>query len=716
MRKLAIALLVVIALGLGALAVLLPGLVDSPAVRSRIEAGARDATGREFRYASLGVGLIPPRLRILEPSLAGEHEGDAPFLEAGEISLQVALWPLLARAVVLENLIVRNATLRLVRDADGLRLPEPPESSESQPAGEEKPSVPDEPGSGVSLAVQEVALRDSRILLEDRTVTPPAVWDLGDLEAEARLAADGPTAIDLSARIAEGSISLAGSADLSAETVDLEARLDDVGLALLAPYLDGDRDVIGALSGTVGITGPFAAPEVAAELRVTEGIVRIGDVNLRGPLDLRADLVGGDALSGTFDVDATAADLDAFEGAYLKPAGRPAHVKGRLVPRADGGLTVDDVELKIHNLDARGTVELDAAGERVRASLEVDPFPLEGWGELVPALAAYRPLGTVRPGPLEIATAPLSFRGRIDLDDVRAVLPDGPEASLRGAVVGQGDTVRFEDLVLATGGETLAISGRLEGLSHDVLRYQLALGAQGAESNTLLSAFTAVDDQVYGPLRLDTDLSGRTGDPRLESLRGRVAFGIQPGRLKDVSLLEQTVNRLGGFGEAALLVAGLKEPERMKKMERYYGDEFEELAGSFQVADGWARTQDLRLVYDGYRVDLAGGLRLFDQALDFSGKLTLEREVDETLSDASADAAPAEPAEPRQRVIELAKVRGTLDEPEVELAASTVRSLVGSYAGSKVRRKYGDKLDEKLGEGAGEQVEELLEGLFGGRK
>jgi hypothetical protein len=713
-KKIALGIIVLLVVAFAALAIFLPGMVSSPAVRARIESAAYDATGREFRFEELSVGLLPPRLRILGPSLAGEAEGDPAFAEAGEVSLQMALWPLLARAVVLESLVVHEATLRLVRDGSGLRLPEPPPAQGAgAPSGgpQEAPPSSDE-GAGVSLAVEKISLRNSRILFEDRTVTPAASFDLREIDATAKLSADGPTRFDVTAKLEEGEIELEGTADLSAETADLEARLDGVGLAALAPYLEADRTIAGALSGSVGIRGPFAAPELAADLRVRDGAVRIGDVDLRGPLALRADLAAGAALSGTFDVDASEAALDAFEGTYRKPAGRPANVRGRLVPRAEGGLSVDDVELKIHNLDARGRIESDASGGRLRAELTAEPIDLVGWDELVPALAEYGLRGTLRPGPLKLATAPLSFVGRIGLDGVKLALPEGAEIALRGAIEGTGDAIALSDLVLATGGEELRVSGRVDGLAKDVQGYRVTLAADGAEANTLLSAFTAVDGRLYGPLTLDTDLSGRTGDARLETVSGRMAFAIRPGRLKDVSLLEQTVNRLGMFGEAALLAAGLKEPERMKKMERYYGDEFQELAGTFQVAQGWARTQDLRLVYDGYRVDLKGGLRLFDRRLDFAGTLTMDREVDETLADASGEAA----AEPRQRVIELAEVKGTLDDPKVGLSSSTVRGLVGSYAGSKVRRKYQDKLDETLGEGAGDQVGDLVEGLFGGKR
>jgi len=709
-------LVVLLAVGLGALYALLPGLVEGPAVRERIEAGARDATGREFRYETLSFGILPPRLRVVGPSLAGEAEGDPPFAEASEVSLRVALLPLLSRTLVLEKLVVEAPTVRLVRDASGLRLPEreAPDTGEPPAPREPREDAPAGDG-GVSLAVKEAALRGARILFEDRSVSPPAQIEIG-LDARAALSPSEPTELELEATLGGGSIAVEGRADLLAQQAEWTATLEGIDLGLVAPYLSDGRTASGRLSGTVTGTGEPASPALSADLRLADGAVQIRDIGLRGPLTVQAELSGGDEpRSGRFEVDATDAALDAYEGAYRKPAGKPGSVKGRFLEEPDGDLAVDDLELKIHNLDARGRVEL---GDRVQAELSAAPFDLAGWDELVPALAEYRPAGRLSPGTLRVATEPLSLRGRINFDAVRLVLPEeggaGPEIALQGALEGTGDALKLVDLVLTTGGETVRLGGELAGLSQDRMRYRLALDADGAETNVLASAFTALDDQIYGPLFLDTDLTGRTGDPEFETLAGRLDFAVRPGKIEGVSPLQLTVAKLGSFGEAALLAAALDKPERGKKIERYYGDEFEELAGTFDLAGGWARTRNLRLVYDGYRVDLVGGYRVADQRLDFQGTLTLEPEVDEALADAAAEGGDAAPPEPR--VIELAEVRGTLDDPKIDLSSRTVRAWVGGYTGRQLRDKYQDKLDRKLGEELGGEVGDLVEGLFGGKK
>jgi hypothetical protein len=144
-------------------------------------------------------------------------------------------------------------------------------------------------------------------------------------------------------------------------------------------------------------------------------------------------------------------------------------------------------------------------------------------------------------------------------------------------------------------------------------------------------------------------------------------------------------------------------------MERFYQDAFETLAGSFQIAGGEARTDDLRLVYDDYRVDVAGVYGLLDRSLDFRGKLTMFEEIDRALAEGETRGV--------KRELPLAAVRGTLDDPKVRIAPEVALQFAAAYyAGRERREKLEKKLNEKLGEGGGKQVIDLLDSVLGGRK
>ena len=134
-------------------------------------------------------------------------------------------------------------------------------------------------------------------------------------------------------------------------------------------------------------------------------------------------------------------------------------------------------------------------------------------------------------------------------------------------------------------------------------------------------------------------------------------------------LLEGTIERLGVLGAFAFALGSAKGGS---SLQRFYGDEFESITGTFRVGDGRARSRDLRLLYRHYQVDLDGSLGLVDSSLDFKGLLTIP--------------------------FEFAMIA-------VWVGLSTPR-----------RSELEQKIDERLGEGSGREVIDALEGLLGGRK
>jgi hypothetical protein len=103
---------------------------------------------------------------------------------------------------------------------------------------------------------------------------------------------------------------------------------------------------------------------------------------------------------------------------------------------------------------------------------------------------------------------------------------------------------------------------------------------------------------------------------------------------------------------------------------------FESITGTFQIAEGIARTDDLRIVEREHRIDLNGTLRLADLALDMRGSLSF-----------------ADDARGGRRGIPLAHVRGTIGDPEVEVTREAARSFAAalepSRLGAKLRAAVG---------------------------
>lgn len=701
---------VLLVLGVVGLSLMLPRLVQSEEVRGRIVEAAREATGREFAYGDLDVGIVPPRLVVTDARLAGSTPKAEPMIEGADVQLRLALMPLLARAVVVDSLVLEGATLRLVRTKDGIELPQSEEAAEKTPAAEDEAEA-------MALAVRRITLRDLHLVVEDRAVAPPVTWDLSEVEADVRgRSLDAPLDVDLSAKLGSGgSVSVKGTVSQSGP-IDLEIGLADVNLAPAASYVGQGGKIAGRVSGSVHAKGDtLENPGVVLDVRLADADIAVDEVSLRGGARIAVDLGQIAAPSGSFELDATDAVLrygDSFE----KPAGTTATLQGRLVPGENGALVVEDTKLRIRNLDGRLSVQ---TGKRTRVRLDAAPFELEGWEALLPALAEAKPRGRIAFEGLDAVPEPLAVRGRIVLDDLRVAQSGGQDLTLRGVIVGEGAKIASENLVAVVAGQEASLDLSVDNLARTP-RVSLRTKLDQADSNALLTAFAGKPNLLSGPLGASFDLTFPLDGSAsiVDSLRGDVRFSIEPGRLQGVSLLRRALAPLGTVGDAALLYGRI---EGGKDLQRFYEDDFRALGGSLRLRDGVAHADQLRIVYRNYAVDLSGPIRLSDLSLDLRGELAMDKEIEATLRGTTSQPPPASgapdaaTARTPSLVLPIARVTGTVDDPKVRVtreaivALSTRTGPVGKY-----REKAVEEVDKYL-PGAGKTLLDGLEGILGGR-
>jgi hypothetical protein len=663
------ALVVLVVLALISLAFYAPRLLERPEVKERIAAAARDATGRELHYAKLDVGIFPPRLLAEQVRLEGGPRTKP--LGAERIELEVALLPLFARTVLVDTLVVSGAEVSLARTAQGIELPIQPPEAKAKPEPEAKGGAAGEAaGPGVSVAVRELRIERSALTLVDRTVKPAAEWKLADLNARARgrLGGDLPIAIELAAKLDGAPLSVGGELTPGGK-LDLEVALSHFGLAALSPY----------------VPPPLAlAGEANLELEVKGEAERFA-----GPLSL--DLTGAEITRGE---------------SFRKPKGERAALTGRLVRDGDA-FRLEDGKLGLRDVQIALSVE---TAPRLSARLDAPRFALEGFGGWLPGLAASGATGSVALERVEVKTEPLDVRGGIVLDRVGAPV-GATRGLLTGRLDGQGNALAGENLELRLADQLFRIGLTLGDLAQGP-EAKLHLASEGGDAGKLIAGLSGKPSTLEGPLTLTGDVDAPLADPDalLRALSGNLALGVTPGRLRGVSLLRSALDALGSTGRAADLLGGKKR----ERLERFQKDAFETLAGSFQIADGFARTNDLRLVYSDYQVDLRGALGLVDRSLDFTGRLTLFEAIDQALAEGSSGTPPARGV---KRELPLAAVKGSVDSPRVVIAPEVALQFAASYYASGERReKLEKKIEEKLGEGSGKQVIDLLDSVLGGRK
>jgi hypothetical protein len=692
-----------------AVAVFLPRVLQSDAVRSQVETAAESALGRDVSLGALDVGLLPPSLLVAETRVAGASLDAAPLLEAREVALRLALLPLFTGTVLVDSLVIDGATVNLVRTADGVGLPsvggEAPAESGPEPEADEGG------GSPMTLAVSEVALTNATLVLDDRVVEPPTRTRIG-VDVSARGSSlDAPVRVDMRLGFGDGGaggeLSAKGTATLEG-ALDLEVDIRSLALAPLAPYAgDSVSTLSGLLAGNIGVAGPAANPNVTADLGIDQGAIEASGASVHGPIRVTATLEDVvEALTGPFELDVSDAHVR-YADVLDKAPGKALSVSGKLVP-GQGAPSIGDLQVVLANLRVAGQLQLAPA---LRLDLRTNAADLTGWEEMILPLASAPLQGTVQVESMALRTEPMALDGRIVMTDLLTELPDKGPVVLNGALLFAGDVITTEGVVAQAAAQPFALNARVEDL-FGTLRYEADVTTQEADVNALASSFAGKPDTLIGPLNLSGRFHGTVerGKSPLETLKAEVDFDIARGKLVGLSFLEAVMGELGSVAiEAGNLFVG---PE----LQRFYGEEFELMKGELRLDGGVGHSKPLSIQYRDYGVELVGEIDIATFSVDMEGRVTLYEAIDAIIAERAG--APDDYAAQR-RDIPLAAVQGSLDAPEVKLAGNSAASFATAYAKDIYGEKVRAKIDKELGTGAAKVVEEglgALEGLFGGGK
>jgi hypothetical protein len=701
--RIVLVLLLAAVVAVGAVAWLLPRWVEGEGFRELLVGAARDATGRDVAYDDLTLALFPPQLVATNVRVG---EVAAPLVVAERVDMNVALAPLLVRVVQIDSLALDAVTWRIVRDANGIALPiaKRVAARDAAPAAvlSQAAAIPLAVGAAPELrfAVRNVTLRGSRIVWDDRAALPPLQIEVRDVEGRAEgTTADAPVTVSLAGSLdSGGTLRLEGTATLGG-AVDLVATLGAVELFPFNAYFGHDFALLGHVDGSVRARGPATTLDALdADLEIVDGGLSAGEVAAQGPIALKTRLRGAiENPEGDVEIDATRASLSAYGGAFKKPPGAPATATGKLVRQPDGKIRLDDVRLSIKNMNGRMSLHPDGV------HFDAAPFDLTGWGELVPALAAFAPEGPIAFEDVRIATAPFSLAGRVVLDGVRLRPAGRAPIALRGALVGEGHRIDGYPLVATIGGQAV-MGGLAVDLASTPMMHRVGFATKNADARALLEALTGKPDVLEGPVTIKAKVGGSLGATALAELAGDVDLRVGAGRIPNVSPLREAVDALAKYDESAKLFDRKRAEQSLAP---YLTDRFESIDGRFAIGGGRARTPALVIRYPGYQLELRGSVGLADQGLDLAGRIALGEEVLAALA--------GKPADPNGgvRILEVARVRGTADDPNFEVDQAGAIAFAASFALAQRRDKLERKLDKQLGEGTGGALLDALDQLLG---
>ncbi|WP_439824715.1 AsmA family protein [Aeromonas caviae] len=624
--------IIYILLGLALAAVVaiaaLVSLIDPNQFKPQLVEQVRKSTGRELViqgdigwrfWPSLGLSLEKVALR----NPAGFAEPDLVRFTRGEAS--VGLLPLLSHKLEIGKVTLSGAHLFIQTRADGssnLRdllkaSAEPKGEAASEPVATTPPAASDKQPWQISL--QGIALVDASALVRDDRSGTVSRLDRLDLDL-GQLTPGEWVPVTLAAKGAQGDLAfdLKGQAQLKPAREAMKSELKDLNLSgslnqpaqrLDAFTLKADRLALGQWSSlTLSLQGAQGAADKPTLAGTLEGTLKARLDENRQLLEI-SDAVLAAKLSGdSLPRPQMQVKLAGFARAELD---KQAVTLSNLVMGVDDAL-----------LSGNGAVRLGAV-PKVDFDLKGDKLDLDSWlgqparaapaaatsGAAAPAgtpaqtaVPANRALSTVEPDLTALKSVDLS--GRLQLGSLRLKGLDLSAVDLQLALAGGQLTLKQFSAGVA-GGKVTA-SGLLDARQQPA-RYQVHKRVQGVDVRPLLQTLAQTDLlEGKGDLEVEAQGSGLSGQALRSRMQGKVSLKLSDGALHGINLAEM-------IREARATLTG-KGADQVKEVRK---TDFSALTGSFQIADGVARSDDIQLFAPALRVKGQGQTALVPETLDF---------------------------------------------------------------------------------------------------
>ena len=709
-------LTLLVLLGVGTLA--LERYSETPEMRAQVESLSSSWLGRPLSYESLRLGLWPPRLVIKSVSLPGPDPSGPKLLTVGHLDVRIAIGPLVRKEVFFESLTIEGLDLRMVRDRSGFDIPwagsAPPSDSGGAASGSEQSDV-----SSWRMGFRRIKVADARIALIDQTRASPETYGFESVTLTAQGNSDvSPLKVNFSAQsIGGGGIQATGTSSMRGN-VALQVELSSLNLSALGPYLDEGFLTEVDLSGAVEVKGPVADPEelnfdlqLAAERLQWESDSLKGQVALKGHFKALRPSPQGD-----MSLDAKAASIRVGD-IIAKPVGTPLYLLSNWGGEASSASTVSFETIEIATIKGSGRV-----GWAPSFSLQLDSesFPVTALALLIPELSDSGAHGRLEIKDLIYQAEPPSLQGTVSAEDLHVVFENGGSMSLSVDLTGQGDVVAIEKGDFSAGDQHFLISGKVHGLDGG-LPFDLKIETpKPIRADAFLTGLSpGLSDVLYGPVTLTANLSGSgsslgveadffrslNGDFKLEM--GQAIPGVEEGgRIVGFSLLSSLFDALGKYSQltrVTRLLLGDKSPD----LSGMSDDSFEKARVISKVKDGVCVIEKARIVESSYAANLVGDIELADLSLDLRGKIELGQ---------AAAAALGAHAKDGEIVVPVAHIRGTLDDPKVNVSESAVLSLTSQMVSNNVAIKTVLGGTDKVLPGAGTLLGSGLNALLGGEK
>ncbi|MFP3981078.1 MAG: AsmA family protein, partial [Desulfobacterales bacterium] len=204
------------------------------------------------------------------------REGDARFVSAESLVLRYQLLPLLKKQVVIDEVLLKNPTIHVIRNADGsFNFSDLLKNKQETAAAAEKPDLAQAgKGPAVNLLVSTVKISDGQLEFTDRTVgAEPFEYRASGLMGSAKdISLEKAFAFDMTARLNDADFSVSGTFNTASGKIQANAELKELSAVDFAPYFR--QHLPGRLSSAdldvdASITGDARAMDSAGSIRAS---------------------------------------------------------------------------------------------------------------------------------------------------------------------------------------------------------------------------------------------------------------------------------------------------------------------------------------------------------------------------------------------------------------------------------------------------------------
>jgi uncharacterized protein involved in outer membrane biogenesis len=404
MRKLVIGFIIICIVVVLALAIA-PQFIDANRYHDQIQAELQDRLGRPVTLGRISLSLLPPSLQVQNVSIGEDPNfGPGPFATTQDLSVRVALLPLLHKDVQIQSLKLVNPKIALVRAANGewnystlgqkpaalSPAKTPPTAKAPKPPKGQQPSPPQPEKKAPELSLAHLTISNGDVHLTDAQNKYQATYNNIDVTLD-HFEPGKPFDVDATVHIAgkgDQLIRVKGTAGpLGSGIPPFEGSVDlkQIAIADLRQIAQS-----AALNGYNGVISGSMKANTTGSTLDAEGSLKVSDPQIRNvalgypiSLDFRVndDLKGNVlrieqttlhlgptpvALNGTINSTPTPAQIDlrvTTSNASLGEIGRLAAATGMAFnagTKIDGQLSGE--------ISARGTTTAPALSGNIRAS------------------------------------------------------------------------------------------------------------------------------------------------------------------------------------------------------------------------------------------------------------------------------------------------------------------------------------------------------------